>query len=67
MTSCSGYKLLFACSFLLLSSFAFAASAVVDCSGATPGAFTSIHDALASLPAAGRTPYRSPAPAMKTL
>ncbi len=53
MTSCSGYKLLFACSFLLLSSFAFAASAVVDCSGATPGAFTSIHDALASLPAAG--------------
>ena len=53
MTSCSGYKLLFACSFLLLSSSAFAASAVVDCSGATPGAFTSIHDALASLPAAG--------------
>ena len=53
MTSCSGYKLLFACSFLLLSSSAFAANAVVDCSGATPGAFTSIHDALASLPAAG--------------
>lgn len=53
MTSCSRYKLLLACSFLLLSSFAFAASAVVDCSGATPGAFTSIHDALASLPAAG--------------
>ncbi len=53
MNSFSGYKLLFACSLLLLSSFAFAASAVVDCSGATPGAFTSIHAALASLPAAG--------------
>ncbi len=53
MNSFSGYKLLFACSLLLLSSFAFAASAVVDCSGATPGAFTTIHDALASLPAAG--------------
>jgi hypothetical protein len=53
MTSSSGFKLLFACSLLLLSSFAFAANAVVDCSGATPGAFTSIHDALASLPAAG--------------
>jgi hypothetical protein len=53
MTSCSRYKLLFACSLLLLSSFAFAGNAVVDCSGATPGAFTSIHDALASLPAAG--------------
>jgi len=53
MTSCSGYKLLFACSLFLLSRFAFAANVVVDCSGATPGAFTSIHDALASLPAAG--------------
>ena len=53
MNSFSGYKLLFACSLLLLSNFAFAASAVVDCSGATPGAFTSIHAALASLPAAG--------------
>jgi hypothetical protein len=53
MTSCSRYKLLFASSLLLLSSFAFAGNAVVDCSGATPGAFTSIHDALASLPAAG--------------
>jgi hypothetical protein len=53
MTSCSRYKLLFVCSLLLLSSFAFAANAVVDCSGATPGAFTTIHDALASLPAAG--------------
>jgi hypothetical protein len=53
MTSCSRYKLLFACSLLLLSSFAFAGNAVVDCSGVTPGAFTTIHDALASLPAAG--------------
>jgi hypothetical protein len=53
MTSCSGYKLLFACSLLLLSSFAFAGNAVVDCSGVIPGAFTTIHDALASLPAAG--------------
>ena len=53
MTSCSGYKLLFVCSLLLLSSFAFAGNAVVDCSGVTPGAFTTIHDALASLPAAG--------------
>jgi hypothetical protein len=53
MTSCSGYKLLFVCSLLLPSSLAFAANAVVDCSAATAGAFTSIHDALASLPAAG--------------
>ena len=53
MTSCSGYKLLFCCLLLLLSSFAFADSAVVDCSGATPGAFTTVTAALASLPAAG--------------
>src|SRR5215472_11364253 len=38
---------------LLSSSLMFAAGAVVDCSGATPGAFTSITAALASLPAAG--------------
>src|SRR5262249_31035681 len=38
---------------VLLSGAAFAAGAVVDCSGATPGAFTSINAALASLPAAG--------------
>jgi hypothetical protein len=38
---------------LLPSSMAFAAGAVVDCSGATPGAFTTITAALASLPAAG--------------
>jgi hypothetical protein len=37
----------------LLSLPAFANSAVVDCSGATPGAFTTIHAALASLPQAG--------------
>lgn len=53
MTSCSGYKLLFGCLLLLISNLAFADGAVVDCSGATPGAFTSIHAALASLPAAG--------------
>jgi hypothetical protein len=51
----SGTKVLFICllAVLLPSSLAFAASATVDCSGATPGAFTSIDDALASLPAAG--------------
>src|ERR1051326_5427066 len=49
----SGTKLFFGCLVLLLSNLAFADSAVVDCSGATPGAFTSIHDALAALPAAG--------------
>ena len=48
-----GSKLLFLCSLLFLSSFAFADGAVVDCSGATPGAFTTITAALASLPAAG--------------
>ena len=53
MTSSSGYKLLFSCLLLLVSNLAFANSAVVDCSGATPGAFTSIMAALASLPAAG--------------
>lgn len=37
----------------ILPATAFAAGAVVDCSGATPGAFTSITAALASLPAAG--------------
>src|SRR5215470_19510053 len=37
----------------LLPGAAFAAGAVVDCSGATPGAFTTITAALASLPAAG--------------
>jgi hypothetical protein len=35
------------------SSLAFAGNATVDCSGATPGAFTTITAALASLPAAG--------------
>jgi hypothetical protein len=51
----SGPKLLSICLLVVLlpSIRAFAADAVVDCSGATPGAFTSIHDALASLPAAG--------------
>jgi hypothetical protein len=51
----SGYKVLSICllAALLPSSLAFAAGATVDCSGATPGAFTSITAALASLPAAG--------------
>jgi hypothetical protein len=51
----SGSKVLFTCllAVLLPSSRAFAAGAVVDCSGATPGAFTTITAALASLPAAG--------------
>lgn len=48
-----GFKLLFGCLLLLVSNLAFAASATVDCSGATPGAFTTITAALASLPAAG--------------
>ena len=37
----------------LASVAAYGAGAVVDCSGATPGAFTTITAALASLPAAG--------------
>src|ERR1051326_1147503 len=49
----SGTKLFFGCLVLLLSNLAFADSAVVDCSGATPGAFTSITAALASLAASG--------------
>ncbi len=55
MTIRSGYKFVFICllAVLLPSSRAFAADATVDCSGATPGAFTTITAALASLPAAG--------------
>jgi hypothetical protein len=51
----SGYKLLCICllAVLLSTSRAFADGAVVDCSGATPGAFTTITAALASLPDAG--------------
>jgi hypothetical protein len=50
----SGPRFLSACSLVLLfSPLTFAGSAVVDCSGATPGAFTTITAALASLPAAG--------------
>jgi hypothetical protein len=48
-----GFKLFFGCLLLLVSNLAFAAGATVDCSGATPGAFTTITAALASLPAAG--------------
>jgi hypothetical protein len=39
--------------FLLAPCVMFGAGAVVDCSGATPGAFTTIGAALTSLPAAG--------------
>jgi hypothetical protein len=51
----SGPKFLFICLLVLLlpSGLAFAADAVVDCTGATPGAFTTITAALASMPAAG--------------
>ena len=50
----SGLKLLgqILC-FVLLPAVAYGASAVVDCSGATPGAFTTITAALATLPNAG--------------
>ena len=48
----SGIRLL-AGILLLLPVAAYGAGAVVDCSGATPGAFTSINAALASLPAQG--------------
>src|SRR5947208_4700223 len=48
----SGLKLL-AGILMLLPAAAFGAGATVDCSGATPGAFTTITAALASLPAAG--------------
>jgi hypothetical protein len=50
---CPRFTLLCAGLLLLLSNAAFADSAVVDCSGATAGAFTTITAALASLPAAG--------------
>ncbi len=47
-------KLLLCCLLLIVpASQAFANSAVVDCTGATPGAFTTITAALASLPAVG--------------
>jgi hypothetical protein len=50
----SEIKLLIGLSVLaLLPVTAFAGNAIVDCSGATPGAFTTITAALASLPAAG--------------
>ena len=55
MTIRSASKFVFICllAVLLPSSLAYAADATVDCSGATPGAFTTITAALASLPAAG--------------
>lgn len=50
----SGFKLVLVfLLFFLTPSLMFAAGAVVDCTGATPGAFTTITAALASLPAAG--------------
>jgi hypothetical protein len=49
----SGTGLFLACLFLVVSQPAFANGAVVDCTGATPGAFTSITAALTSLPLAG--------------
>jgi hypothetical protein len=50
----SGVKLLLPIlCFVLLPAAAYGASAVVDCSGGTPGAFTSITAALATLPNAG--------------
>ena len=50
----SGAKVLLAIlCFALLPAAAYGASAVVDCSGATPGAFTTITAALATLPNAG--------------
>jgi hypothetical protein len=51
--SSSGCILLFGCLLLLLPTIAFAGGAAVDCTGATPGAFTTITAALASLPTAG--------------
>jgi hypothetical protein len=47
-------KLLLCCLLLIVpASQAFAADVTVDCTGATPGAFTTINAALASLPAVG--------------
>ncbi|PYP92795.1 MAG: hypothetical protein DMG65_03125 [Candidatus Angelobacter sp. Gp1-AA117] len=53
MKMCASGLRLLAGILLLMPAAAFGAGAVVDCSGATPGAFTSINAALASLPAAG--------------
>src|SRR5438309_5029312 len=53
MKMCASGLRLLAGILLLMPAAAFAAGAVVDCSGATPGAFTTITAALASLPAAG--------------
>jgi len=39
--------------FVLLPAAAYGASATVDCSGATPGAFSTITAALATLPSSG--------------
>ena len=49
MKMCASGLRLLAGILLLMPAAAFGAGAVVDCSGATPGAFTSINAALASL------------------
>jgi len=49
----SGIRILLCLVTLLFPMMSFANSAVVDCTGATPGAFLTITSALASLPAAG--------------
>lgn len=49
----SGVKLLLPILCFVLPAAAYGASAVVDCSGGTPGAFTTITAALATLPNAG--------------
>jgi hypothetical protein len=53
--SSSGFKLLFICLLVLLvpASRAFATDTTVGCPGGTPGAFTTMSDALASLSAVG--------------
>jgi hypothetical protein len=54
MKSASSLLRIVVCCFVLAApKLMFAAGATVDCTGATPGAFTSITAALASLPAAG--------------
>jgi hypothetical protein len=55
MKICISVSKLLLCCLLIIApaSQAFANNAVVDCSGATPGAFVTITAALASLPAAG--------------
>ncbi|HKF20007.1 MAG TPA: right-handed parallel beta-helix repeat-containing protein [Candidatus Angelobacter sp.] len=54
MKLCTSSKVLAVClMFLAAPSLIFAAGATVDCTGATPGAFTSINAAIQSLPPVG--------------